>query len=52
MNKSTVPHDKLTTYTSLATVVFATLAGSGVQPQVFGLLAAVSHAVTGFYTNK
>ena len=47
-----VKTDSVTTYTGLATVVFATLAGSGVQPQIFGLLAAISHAITGFYTNK
>lgn len=44
--------DNITTYSSLATIIFSTLAGSGIQPQIFGLLAAISHAVTGFYTNK
>jgi hypothetical protein len=47
-----VKSDNLTTYTGLATVVFGTLAGSGVQPQFFGLMAAIAHAVTSFYTNK
>lgn len=48
----TAKTDNVTTYSSLATIIFGTLAGTGVQPQVFGLLAAMAHAVTGFYTNK
>jgi len=48
----TAKTDNVTTYASLATVVFATLAGTGVQPQIFGLLAAIAHAINGFYTNK
>ena len=51
MGKAANP-DNVTTYSSLATIIFSTLAGSGVQPQIFGLLAAISHAITGFYTNK
>ena len=44
--------DSITTYTSITTATFAALAGAGVQPHLFGLLAAISHAVNGYYTNK
>lgn len=44
--------DLITTIASLSTVVFGTLAASGYMPEVFGLLAAISHAVNGYYTNK
>lgn len=44
--------DSITTISSISTATFAALAGAGVQPQIFGLLAAISHAVNGYYTNK
>jgi len=44
--------DLTTTIASLSTVVFAILAGTGYNPEIFGLLAAISHTVNGYYTNK
>lgn len=46
------PHDATTTYATLATIVFAGLASTGIKPEIFGLLAAISHSINGFYTNK
>lgn len=44
--------DSITTYSTLATIVFGTLTAQGIAPEFFGLLTAISHGVTGFYTNK
>jgi hypothetical protein len=44
--------DKITTIASTITIVSGSLAASNVYPQFFGLIAAIAHAINGFYTNK
>ena len=44
--------DKITTVASTVTGISSILAISGVYPQYTGFLAALSHFVSGWFTNK
>lgn len=52
MRNSNQLHDKTTTFATLASVIFAGFASTGIMPEVFGPLAAISYAINGYYTNK
>ncbi len=45
-------NDTITTISSTITVISGGLAAANIFPQFFGVIAAISHAITGFYTNK
>ncbi|WP_156341511.1 hypothetical protein [Pseudanabaena sp. 'Roaring Creek'] len=44
--------DQITTTTGAITAISATLASSGIYPQYLGLLAAISHVIGAWFTNK
>jgi len=50
--KMAMKTDEITTVSNTVTGICALLAANGIYPQYLGFVAALSHFVSGYFTNK